>query len=177
MNLDYAALYEPLHKMSGGKFFGGKVRGLEVVVDLVSRTSPRSMLDYGSGKAKQYTVRRQHMAWGGLEPVCYDVGVPRLAKRPTGTFDGIICADMMEHIDPSDVDEVLADIFGFSSHRDPPAESFVYFHICCVPSVHKRLEDGRDVHLTIEPPEFWNEKLNGFRRDGLIIEARFEGAC
>src|SRR3990167_6020082 len=45
--LDYAALYRPLHEASGGKFFGGKIRGLEVVIDLVAQTKPRNLLDYG----------------------------------------------------------------------------------------------------------------------------------
>lgn len=172
--LDYGAMYRPLHTASRGKFFGGKVRGLDAVVELVRLTSPRNMLDFGSGKGKQYTVRRQHEAWGGLRPHCYDVGVPEFAKRPEGKFDGIVCGDMMEHIAPDDVDEVLADIFGFSAQREFPAASFVYFHICCVPSVHKKLMDGRDVHLTVEPPTYWEEKINRFQRNGLIIEARFE---
>lgn len=171
---DYAALYRPLHEASGGKYFGGKVRGLDVVVDLVARTNPRNMLDYGSGKGRQYSLSSIHERWGGLRPHCYDVGVPEHSARPKGMFDGIICGDMMEHIAPEDVDEVLADVFGFSSRRRAPAQSFVYFHISCVPSTKKTLADGRNVHLTVEPPEFWNEKLKKFQRSRLIIETRYE---
>lgn len=172
--LDYAALYRPLHEASGGKYFGGKVRGLEAVIALVARTKPRTMLDYGSGKARQYLVRRVHERWGGLLPHCYDVGVPEFAERPIGTFDGILCGDVMEHIAPEDVDEVLADIFGFASRRPASDESFVYFHISCVPSTHKHLPDGRNVHLTVESPAFWDEKLARFKRPWLIIEAQYE---
>lgn len=170
---DYAALYRPLHEQSGGKYFGGKIRGVERVVDLVRRTKPRNLLDYGSGKGRQYTDRKQHELWGGLLPVCYDIGVPELSTRPTGKFDGIICSDMMEHIAPEDVEEVLDDIFGFASRRRAPAESFVYFRIACTPA-NKFLQDGRNVHLTVEPPRWWEEKLAKYRRPRLIIDAVFE---
>lgn len=172
--LDYAALYRPLHEAKNGKYFGGKIHGVDVVVDLVARTKPRNLLDYGSGKGRQYSKRQQHDLWGGLLPTCYDVAVPKFAERPKGKFDGIICSDMMEHIAPEDVDEVLADIFRFSARRRSPAKSFVYFHISCVPSVKKVLGDGRNVHLTVEPPAFWDEKLAGFQRYGLVIEARYD---
>lgn len=152
------------------------MRGLDVVIDLVARTKPRNLLDYGSGKGRQYSVMRLHERWGGLRPVCYDVGVPALAARPEGKFDGIICSDVMEHIDPADVDEVLADIFGFASRRRSSAQSFVYLRISCVLSRGKVLQDGRNVHLTIEPPPFWEDKLARFRRSGLIIETRYETA-
>lgn len=174
MMLDYGALYRPLHEASGGKFFGGKIGGLQAVIDLVKRTEPRTLLDYGAGKGKQYSVRQYHDLWGGLKPYCFDVGVPEFAARPKGKFDGIICSDVMEHIAPEDVDAVLADIFGFSARRRPPTKSFVYFHISCVPSVKKTLADGRNVHLCVEPPAFWEEKLARFQRAGLIIEARYK---
>lgn len=172
--LDYAGLYRPLHEAAGGKFFGGKIRGVEIVIDLVARTAPRSLLDYGCGKGRQYSERQIHERWGGLLPHCYDVGVPELAARPEGKFDGVICSDVMEHIAPEDVDAVLADIFGFVSRRRAPAQSFVYFRISCVPSKGKRLADGRDVHLTIAAPEWWEAKLAPHRRPRLVIETRYE---
>jgi hypothetical protein len=173
--LDYGALYADLHDASGGKFFAGKVRGLEKVIELVQRTKPQRLLDYGCGKGYQYLARRQHESWGGLLPYCYDIGVRQLSERPEGKFDGVICCDMMEHIDGPDVDRVLDDVFGFSSVRQE-AESFVYFHISCIPSRGKTLPDGRNVHLTLEAPEWWNSRLQRYARPGLIIEAKYETA-
>lgn len=171
--LDYANLYGAMHAKYE-KYFAGKVRGIDVVVDLVKKTKPRNLLDYGSGRGYQYLVNRQHEAWGGVLPYCYDVGVRQLRQRPEGTFDGILCCDMMEHIDEADVDVVLTDIFGFSAERRGQARSFVYFHISCIPSIGKTLPDGRNVHLTQKPPEWWNERLRRFERSGLVIEARYE---
>lgn len=168
-SLNYARLYASLHENQ--KHFAGAVRGLDRVVDLVRRHQPRRLLDYGSGKGFQYLAKRQHEAWGGLLPYCYDLGVSQLADRPLGTFDAVINCDMMEHIAEPDVDAVLADIFSFASIDH---SAFVYFHISCVPSTHKEFADGRNIHLTQRSPEWWEARLLRFVRDGLEIEAHYE---
>lgn len=174
---DYAALYAGMRDYTGkrgrsGKYGGGKVRGMQTVVDLVKRTKPRNLLDYGSGQGYQYLASRAHDVWGGLLPYCYDIGVRQLSERPVGQFDGIICSDVLEHIEEADVDDVLADIFGFSAWRPVPAQSFVYFHISTAPA-KRSLPDGRNQHLTVHGPDWWLAKLEPHHRDGLIIEARF----
>jgi hypothetical protein len=171
MREDYAALYGPMHESE--KHFSGKVRHADVVARLVAETAPRSLLDYGSGKGYQYLSRRIHEKWGGLLPYCYDVGVRQLSRRPQGTFDGVLCCDMLEHIEEGDLDEVLGDVFSFASVREPPARSFVFAAINCGPS-HKKLPDGRGVHLTVKPPAWWRGKIERFAREGLIIETAFD---
>lgn len=129
-------------------------------------------MDYGSGQGYQYLASRVHEAWGGLLPYCYDIGVRQLSERPEGQFDGIICSDVLEHIDGPDLEGVLADIFGFAAERPNPEESFVYFHISTVPS-KRLLPDGRNSHLSVHPPSWWQEWLEPYRRPGLIIRTRF----
>lgn len=175
MQMDYATAYEHLHTIKGGKYFGGKVRGVDYIKALVARCQPANLLDYGSGKGKQYSEQRVHDQWGGIEPTCYDLGVPELRRRPPEKFDGVMSCDMLEHIEPADVDAVLADIFGFVNYpRDGGKESFVYLHISCVPSKGKRLPDGRNVHLCVEPPEWWQARLERFHKPGLVIDARYD---
>ena len=174
-SLDYAALYSEIHGHANGKYYAGKVRGLDAVVALVKKCRPRNLLDYGCGKGYQYLAARSHEVWGGLLPHCYDIGVRHLAKRPEGAFDGVICCDVMEHIEECDIGAVLDDIFGLVSTRvgrSPP--SFAYFHIACIPANARALPDGRNVHLTVRPPEWWNERLNAYARAKLIIEARYD---
>lgn len=173
--IDYASAYGQLHTAKGGKYFGGKVHDPDLVAELVRQWKPRNLLDYGSGKGKQYSEKRVHDRWGGLEPTCYDIGVPEFRRRPEGKFDGVICCDMMEHIDPADVDAVLADIFGYATEsRDDGNPSFVYLYISCVPSKGKVLPDGRNVHLTVQPPEWWERKIAAFVRPGLIIKTGYD---
>jgi hypothetical protein len=175
MQEDYGKLYTELHARKDGKYFPGRGRGPEAdaaILQLVQSYDAYRVLDYGSGKGKQYTGDKPlHQRWGlGIAPVCYDVGVPELARRPDGKFDGVICTDMMEHIAESDVDEVLKDIFSFVEDF-----GFAFFHISTRPSGNrgKNLSDGRDPHLTVKPAEWWRAKLKAFERDRLTIVAQF----
>ncbi len=86
-----------------------------------------------------------------------------------GKFGGIICAGVMEHIEEDDVDTVLADIFSYAD-----AWAFVFLFISCKPAKSKRLPDGRNVHLTVQPPEWWDAKLAKFQREGLVIKTQYD---
>lgn len=166
--MDYGRVYQELHEQHPKWFNGASIiRHVAAIAHLVFRTDAQRLLDYGSGKGAAYLRDRVHEQWGGPLPHCYDPGVRYLAERPAGKFDGIICCDVMEHIEEQDVDAVLADIFQFME------EGFVFFSIACRPS-KKQLPDGRDCHLTIRPPEWWAEKLEPFRRPFLIIEAVYD---
>ena len=153
--LDYGAIYTELHK--NHKHYTGKSikTGLPHIVKLVEETKPRRLLDYGCGKGQQYSVHKVHEAWGGLKPHCFDVGVPAFADGPRGYFDGVICTDVMEHIEEADIPKVLDEIFGY-------AEKFVFLSICTRPA-KKLLPDGRNCHLTVKPEDWWNAKLKGRR--------------
>lgn len=176
--MDYAAQYGALHAHHK-KFRGYSTNHYTAeIAKLVEQTGARRLLDYGSGKGMQYLDHRIHEQWGGILPYCYDPGYPPLAKRPDGTFDGIICTDVMEHIDPRDVDAVLDDIFGLLTpiqigHVAPPC--FAFFGIATTAAYRKTLPDGRNVHLTVQPGHWWDEKLARYKRDGLVIQARYGG--
>lgn len=176
--MDYAAVYGRLHENS--KRFPGFTLQYYVddLRDLIIQTSPRRLLDYGSGKGYQYLAMRLHEQFDGPLPHCYDPGVRQIAERPKGKFDGIICTDVMEHIEEADVDAVLADIFSFVQagfHWEDSESAFAFFAISCRPA-NKVFEDGRNLHVTIKPPQWWDEKIARHARDGLIIRTRFEGA-
>ncbi len=168
--MDYAAAYTKMHEDAPKLFAGNSIKvHVQAIAELVRMVRPANLLDYGSGKGYQYLAKRVHEEWGGLLPFCYDVGVRQLADRPKGPFSGIICTDVMEHIEEGDVDAILTDIFQLVA----PGEAFVYLAVACRPS-KKTLPDGRDAHLTIKPPAWWNKKLERFARPGLIIKAVFD---
>ena len=170
MQEDYAKIYDRMHRHKPKKFSGYSIKGeVAEIAALVKAHQACRLLDYGSGKGYQYLELRVHEAWGGVLPHCYDPGVVQLSARPDGRFDGIICTDVMEHIAKADVPEVLADIFGFAAEW-----AFVYFLIAFRPSSRKVLPDGRNVHLTIRPPEWWNEQFEPFARHGLTIKAEYD---
>lgn len=157
--MDYAAAYAELH--ANPKYFPGY--SLEehtgAVADLVKRHNPESLLDYGCGKGYQYLRRRLHERWGGLLPHCYDVGLSHLCQRYERKFDGVICTDMLEHIEEQDVTGVIADICGY-------ATKFVFCSVgtaLAVNKKHKLLPDGRNPHLTVKPKEWWEPLFDPYR--------------
>lgn len=147
--MDYGAAYGQMHE--AGKRFPGYSLGAYVdsISALVSAHRPDRLLDYGSGKGYQYLARRYHERWGGLLPICYDIGVQQLATKPVGQFGGVICTDMLEHIETPDVPAILDELIGYVA-----AGGFLFLGISCRPT-RKKLPGGGDVHRTIEPPEWW----------------------
>jgi hypothetical protein len=153
--MNYAEVYGEMH--GNQKYFPGFsiTEYIDVIAEAVKACKPERILDYGSGKGYQYLVRREHEKWGGLLPYCYDVGVRHLSGRPPGKFQFIICTDVLEHIEEHDLSTFLADVFSFADS----AACMVFFSICCVPARHKVLPDGRNVHVTVRPKEWWAELL------------------
>lgn len=151
--MDYSKAYGQLH--AKGKYFPGFSISPYVpqIVRLVASHQPTSLLDYGSGRGLQYLKRRVHEEWGGLLPHCYDIGVNGLHEKPEGKFGGVICTDVMEHIEERDVSTILSELVAYTE-----AGGFIFLSISCRPT-KKKLPDGRDVHVTIRPPSWWIEKL------------------
>lgn len=169
----YAEAYQTMH--ANQKTFPGTslkphakdIAALIATLDLPDESPPR-LLDYGCGKGYQYLAFRVHEQWGGVLPHCYDIGVTLLSHRPQGKFDGVICTDMLEHVDEPDVDCVLDDIFSFlRPHRAYALgiQTFAFLGICCRRS-KKTLPDGRNSHLTVKPAEWWDAKLAKYQMDG-----------
>lgn len=140
------------------RFRGGLSKpSIECLAALTSVHHPASILDYGSGKGRQYIrsddfgpARQQHLPWG-VVPVCYDPGVPELSVKPTTRFDGVICTDVAEHIPESCIDWFLVDVLSY-------ANKFAFLSIGCDPS-RKVLPSGTAAHLTVKEPAWWQERI------------------
>lgn len=104
-----------------------------------------SMLDYGCGHNP--TVARD---CAKLDPPIrvsgFDPGVPERSGMPK-PVDYVICIDVLEHVEPALLHNVVDHIFTL-------AEKGAYLAISCNPSKHT-FPDGRNVHLIIEPPTWW----------------------
>lgn len=175
MKEDYARLYKTMH--ANDKAFRGRSikAAVPMICQCVERYKPRTLLDYGCGKGRQYTEDQVHEQWGGLMPTLYDVGVPEYSKHPDGPFDGIICTDVMEHIAEHDVDDVLIDLFSMIKPRDDLGVSFVVFYIACRLAKKKTLPDGRNVHLTVRDPKWWATKISWHAAyHGALVDVRMD---
>lgn len=181
----YEDRYRAYHGSHHPKIMSGKVPSekIDCIAALVSELQatcggkqfvPR-LLDYGSGKGYQYLTHRIHERWGGSLPTCYDPGVVQLSARPQGVFDGVLCTDVLEHIEEEHLRDVVDDIFGFARPRylRRSTRSFVYLHICCRPA-HKHFPDGTNLHATVKPPTWWNALINVRKPDYVKLVTTFE---
>ena len=135
---------------------------LERIKALIERTGSQSLLDYGSGKGKQYEpmllqapdgMRYEGVVdyWGVAGVHCYDPSFTPYSTLPQGRFDGVISTDVLEHCPEQDIAWIVAEIFDF-------AQRFVYANIACYPA-KKHLPNGENAHCTIKPLEWWQEHL------------------
>ena len=130
---------------------------------LIDRTGAKSILDYGSGKGGQYSLGRMVDAetgidhpdirsyWGIQEIRCFDPAYPPFAELPGGTFDGVVCTDVLEHCPEEDIAWILDELFAF-------ATKFVFANIACFPA-RKTLPSGGNAHCTIKPVKWWQQQI------------------
>jgi hypothetical protein len=105
-----------------------------------------SLLDYGAGKQKLAQALAPE-----ITVACYDPAVPEISARPVPA-DFVVCTDVLEHIEPECLTDVLADIAGLT-------RKLAFLEIATFPAA-KTLPDGRNAHLIVEPPKWWLPKLN-----------------
>lgn len=143
--------YRELH--AKGKFPGFSVRPyLAQIAELVMSSGAKTLLDYGCGEGKQYSEECWHVLWN-IHPVLYDPAVPQFAKKPSGSFDGTICTDVLEHVPEDELDAVIQDLVRFS-------RLWCFVSVCCRPAkANKNLPDGRNAHVTIKPESWWQMRL------------------
>lgn len=120
-----------------------------VVAEIIEEFQPQSILDYGCGKG---SLRRalgrvlKGRTFGQYDPARW-----RFSVMPHGKFDMVCCIDVLEHIEPECLDDVLASL------KRKTGELMVA-------TVHtgpagKKLPDGRNAHLIQWPMDRWVAKL------------------
>jgi 2-polyprenyl-3-methyl-5-hydroxy-6-metoxy-1,4-benzoquinol methylase len=107
----------------------------------------KSILDYGCGRGTLAQAIQHHH---GFEVDEYDPAIPEKDDAP-GPADLVICTDVLEHIEPDCLSDVLDDIQRL-------ARQGVFLTVATRPAV-KTLPDGRNAHLIIEPAGWWLPKL------------------
>ena len=143
---------------------------------LVTETAAQSLLDYGSGKGQQYrywpyrdadgNAYGNIQAYWGVPVHCYDPAYEPYSHLPEGTFDGVVCTDVLEHVPEEDVPWVLDELFAY-------AQRFVFANVACFPAA-KRLPNGQNAHCTVKPVKWWRREVEraAQRRPGVRYEMR-----
>lgn len=113
------------------------------------RLKQPTVLEYGSGRR----TFKQTMAWAmpHVHVTEYDPGVSGIDIVPTGQFDLVLCTDVMEHVERQFVDQTFDRLHAYTLHA-------TIFNIACTPS-KSTLPDGRNAHITVEPPAWWRGRI------------------
>lgn len=143
---NYQAQLATMHQ--GGKFNNG-AKAYKLVKSFVNEYSPTSILDYGCGQGGLIaTIKEFHP---DITVSGYDPGNLNFNTVPTSTFDAVVSTDAIEHIEPEFLEVTLTKIGDLM-------ERCGFFRIACYPA-KKSLPDGRNAHLIVQPPDWWQKQV------------------
>lgn len=142
----YRAEQERLHQ--GGNYGTASIAYAPLVSQIIEKLEVSHLLDYGCGAnvnlAKEIKLKSR------ITYQAYDPAVPRFSKEPLPA-QMVACIDVLEHIEPDLLDNVLDDLRRLT-------EGVLFASVHTGPAV-KVLSDGRNAHLTQEPPSWWLPKF------------------
>jgi hypothetical protein len=144
--------YKEMHKDES--FYASSVLSIhkQTIRQFLEVKKCSSILDYGCGKANQYSKENIHNEYFfGIMPSLYDPAVKEFSKLPSGMFDAVISTDVLEHIEEEDLDKVIEQIYS-------KADKLVYLGICNSPA-EAILPDGRNAHVTQQDIDWWLDKI------------------
>ena len=111
----------------------------------------RELLDYGCGKGRlAESLMRNRMVDHPMRFQHYDPAVPKWAADPE-PCEMVACIDVLEHIEPALLDNVLDDLQRLT-------QAIGVFTVSTIPA-KKTLADGRNAHLIVQSESWWLPKI------------------
>jgi hypothetical protein len=149
------SLNEELHVRSKNYGTAAGKHAKRIYTSFLAPLNIKEALDYGCGKNLLQKGLNDLKAKIKITP--YDPCITLFSTRPERTFEAVICHDVLEHVEPELLDNVLEDIYNYS-------EKYYFLSIGLGPS-NKKLADGRDNHLIQKSSDWWKEQLekHGFK--------------
>ena len=142
---EYRKLQQELHQ--NPNYGVASLQFTPLVADLIRQSGAQSVSDYGAGKKNLQVGLKQ----AGISPVYkpYDPAFPEYGTPQPA--DLVCCIDVLEHIEPELVDNVIAELARITT-------KIGFFSIHMGPA-GKVLADGRNAHLIQKPTSWWLPKL------------------
>lgn len=164
--------YQAMAETMGGNFGGLSVLNhVSSIKRLMKGRDCKTMLDFGCGRGDAYrSPHKLHHQLGLPRPAVtlYDPAFRPSSALPTGTFDLVICSDVLEHIPEAEITEFVMRLFAYSRKA-------VWASVCCRPA--KKVFPGTDtnLHVTVKPYSWWYEEfmaagLNSGDRPFALVE-------
>jgi hypothetical protein len=143
---DYLELQKKLH--ADGRYGISSGRWVDLVRRLKAHEQCLSILDYGCGQGRLKAALDE-----GVRE--YDPAIMGKDDEPEPA-DLVVCTDVLEHIEPDCLDDVLM-------HLRKTVKKRMLFAVSLRPA-EKTLADGRNAHLIVESAEWWLERLAPYFR-------------
>lgn len=140
---EYRQMQRQLHE--NPNYGVASVQYAPLVADILQATGATELLDYGAGKGRLGITLREHLK-RPLTIHHYDPAIPDWSAPPA-PCGFVACIDVLEHIEPHLLDNVLDDL-------QRVAAGVGVFTVHTFPAV-KVLPDGRNAHLIQQPPSWW----------------------
>jgi hypothetical protein len=142
---EYRAQQEALHE--NPNYGVASVQYAPIVSEICNTLEVQHLLDYGAAKCRLFqNLKVKH----AMKLQAYDPAIPKLSSPPVPA-EMVACIDVLEHIEPDLLDNVLDDLARLT-------EAVAFLTVHTGPAV-KVLPDGRNAHLTQKPMEWWLPKL------------------
>ena len=120
-----------------------------LVADVMQAVGTRELLDYGAGKGRLgLTLNKMFDEKFTIHH--YDPAIPEWSAPPA-PCRFVACIDVLEHIEPDLIDNVLDDLKRVTLHVG-------FFSVDTGPAM-KALSDGRNAHLIQKPASWWLPKF------------------
>jgi len=143
---EYRKLQQELHQ--NPNYGVASLSFAPIVADLIRQFDLKSVSDYGAGK--QNLLKGLNLA-GILEIDYFPYDPAFLEYGPPISADLVCCIDVLEHIEPELINNVLLDLAQITTR-------FGFFSVHLGPA-GKVLSDGRNAHLIQKPISWWLKHL------------------
>lgn len=138
----YRNLNQELHSSSDAYGTSGHYH-LGTIIDIARTFQTQDILDYGCGKS----TLANNLPFAIKQ---YDPAIPKYSALPKAA-DIVVCTDVLEHIEPVCLDEVL-------DHLKSLTRIACFVNVATRPA-KKHLSDGRNAHLIQKPARWWLQQL------------------
>lgn len=136
-----------LHEAPAG-FGGSGWKHAQAIVDFAREIAAKSILDYGCGEC----TLRPAIKKLGFRDFIGEYDPARFGKEaPPKPADLVVCTDVMEHVEPALVDNVLRHIRGLAGRG--------CFMVVATRPANKILPNGENAHLIVASAEWWIERI------------------
>ena len=132
-----------------------------IVDEIIKNHNITNLLDYGAGKCRLKDAIKSTVNYTPYEPS------NELWSQTPEPNEFVTCIDVLEHIEPELLDNVLDDL-------KRVVDKYGLFTIHTGPAI-KILPDGRNAHLIQQPLEWWNKHLS--TRFTIVKQVKIDNGC